>query len=181
MSTAESSSETINVLIVIDTDYVKQTYPNPSTDPENPTQIDHNSEYMIAADPRGIVSGQGTADLNFRANAGDFVSFIGTSVYANSDDAVIVYGIKKFGGDTVFNTFVANTVNRSGAAVPDTSQLNGIPAIHTDISFMSLDSRVSQTGTENFQVQFGLYELDDSGQNQVLLGYYQWDPTITVS
>lgn len=53
MSTLEASSESINVLIVIDTEYVKAHYPHPSQDQNNPTPIDHNSEFMIASDPRG--------------------------------------------------------------------------------------------------------------------------------
>lgn len=57
-----SSSEDINVLIVIDTDYVKKNFPNPSQDPNNPTGIDYNSQFMICADPRGIISGQGAVE-----------------------------------------------------------------------------------------------------------------------
>ncbi|MBR8842173.1 MULTISPECIES: inclusion body family protein [Pseudoalteromonas] len=183
MSTLEASSESINVLIVIDTEYVKAHYPHPSQDQNSPTPIDHNSEFMIASDPRGIVSGQGTAVLNFRANAGDNVSFSGTSIYGNADDAVIIYGIKQFGGTQVFNTFVTNSVNRTEAAVPNVNSgnNNGLPAAHVSTNFMTLDSKVRNSGTENFQVQFALYTLSSDGQSQSLLGYYQWDPTITVS
>ena len=89
----ESSAQQINVLVVIDTEYVKTNYPNPSKDPSHPTGINHNSQFMICTGSRGIVSGQGSADLNFRANPGDLVAFTGVSIYDNSDDAVIVYGI----------------------------------------------------------------------------------------
>ena len=89
-----SSEKQINVLIVIDTDYILDNYKNPSQNPEQPTGMNHSSQYMICQDPRGIVSGQGTADLNFKANVGAQVSFTGTSVYANSDSAALVYGIK---------------------------------------------------------------------------------------
>ncbi|MBQ4811496.1 DNA-directed RNA polymerase subunit beta [Pseudoalteromonas luteoviolacea] len=183
MSNLNASAVDINVLIVIDTEYVKAHYPHPSKDQNNPTPINHNSEFMIANDPRGIVSGQGTADLNFKANAGDSVSFTGTSIYANADDAVIVYGIKQYSGAQVFNKFVANSVNRTEAAVPnvDSSSNNGLPAAHVSTNFITLDSKVRNSGTENFQVQFALYTLDADGQSQSLLGYYQWDPTITVS
>lgn len=180
MDAKNSSSENINVLIVIDTDYVKTNYPNPSQDPAHPTGINHSSQFMICSDPRGVISGQGTADLNFRANVADYVSFRGISIYGNSDDAVIVYGINYWSGANVFNTFTCNLVERTGAAVPDTNTLNGLPAKHITVDFTSLDSKVSKAGTENFYVFFALYELDSSGENQNLFGYYYWDPTVTV-
>jgi hypothetical protein len=180
MDAKNASNVNINVLIVIDTDYVKANYPNPSQDPNHPTGINHNSQFMICADPRGVISGQGTADLNFRANVGDYVSFRGISIYGNSDDAVIVYGINYWSGVNVFNTFTCNLVERTGAAVPDTTTLNGLPARHITVDFTSLDSKVAKAGTENFYVYFALYQLDSSGENQNLLGYYYWDPTVTV-
>ena len=181
-----ASAVQINVLVVIDTEYVKTHYPNPSTDPANPTGIDHKSQFMICTDPRGVISGQGTADLNFTANPGDLVSFVGQSIYANSDDAVILYGIKKNDSiqpsDTVFNPFVVNVVKRTGAVVPNTNSPsgNGLPATQMPVNFITLDSKIAGAGTEAFLVQFGLYTLDANGENQNLFGYYEWDPTVTV-
>lgn len=174
-----ASSTDINVMIVIDTDYVKSHYPNPSQKSDNPTPIDHKSQFMVCTDPRGIISGQGTADLNFKALPGDNVSFRGTSIYGNSDDAVIVYGISPWNGVDVFNSFRTDKVERQGAAVPDINSPNGIPEKKIKADFISYDSKVQKKGTENFHVKFGLYTCND-GETQNLLGYYQWDPTITV-
>lgn len=175
-----ASAQSINVLVVIDTEYVKKTYPNPSKDSSKPTGINHNSQFMICTGSRGIISGQGTADLNFKANVGDYVAFTGTSIYANSDDAVIVYGINYWQGAQVFNTFVPDMVTRAKAVMPDPNTPAGIPPLQTKISFSSLDSKVKQAGTENFYVYFGLYTLADDGETQQLFGYYYWDPTVTV-
>lgn len=179
-----SSAVSIDILVVINTDYVidycEQHNIQPSQDPNNPTPIDHSNEFMICTGARNIISGQGTGDLYFQANPGDYVSFRGTSAYANSDDAVILYGIQKFEGDNVFNTFVVNKVTRNGAVVPNPQTPNGIPPLQTQLSFNSYTSTVSSSGNEGFQVQFGLYRLDASGQNQVLYGYFQWDPYIKV-
>jgi len=175
-----SSAQEINVLVVIDTDYVRSHYPNPSQDPNNPTGIDHNSQHMIVSNANAI-SGQGTADLNFSARAGDNVSFRSTSIYQNSDDAVIIYNIKYWSGDQVFNSFVYNAVTRQQAVVPNYDSQNGLPANFASITFSSFDSKVRNTGTENFYVQFALYTIDPNNSNkQVLYGYYYWDPTITV-
>lgn len=176
-----ASNVQIDVLIVIDTEYIKRIYPNPSKDPNNPTGINHSSQYMVCYDPRGIVSGQGTADLNFKANAGDYVAFRATSVYQNSDDAVIVYGIKYWSGTQVFNQFVPDLVNRQRAVMPDVTTPNGIPPVLASINFTSYDSKIAKSGTENFYVNIGLYVLDTDGQTQKLFGYFYWDPTVTVS
>jgi hypothetical protein len=180
----KSSAVSVDILVVINTDYVidycEKNNIHPSQDSLYPTGIDHTNEFMICTGARKIISGQGTGDLYFQANPGDAVSFRGTSIYANSDDAVILYGIKKFDGDNVFNTFVVNKVTRNGAVVPDPNTPNGIPPLQTQISFNSYTSTVSQSGDEGFKVQFGLYRLDDYGQKQVLYGYFEWDPRIKV-
>lgn len=181
----KSSAVSIDILVVINTDYVidycEKNNITPSKNPDNPTGIDHSNEFMICTGARKIISGQGTGDLYFQANPGDTVSFRAVSVYANSDDAVILYGIRKFDGENVFNTFVVNKVTRNGAVIPDPQTPNGIPPLQQKISFNSYTATVSNSGDEGFKVQFGLYRLDDNGQNQVLYGYFDWDPRIRVS
>lgn len=178
-----ASAQTINILTVIDTEYIKKNYPNGSKDPKNPTGINHNSQFMLVTGQRpGTVTGQGTADLSFPANAGDFVSFRGTSIYQNSDDAVIIYGIKYWKGDQVFNQFVTNMVTLTGAVQPNPDgDGTGIPPLQVKQNFLSLDSKVRNSGTENFYVYIALYTLDASGQKQTLFGYYYWDPQIRVN
>jgi nematocidal protein AidA len=176
-----ASSIQIDVLVVIDTDLVKAQN-QPSQDQNNPTSIGHNYAYMICNDPRGINSGQGTGDLSFRAFPGDSVNFRGTSIYQNSDDAVIVYACIKFDGTQVFNPFQAIQVRRDGAAVPTTGVAggNGLPAQNIPINFQALNTTVGNSGTEQFVVRFALYTCSD-GETQKLYGYYQWDPTCTVA
>lgn len=181
-SAAQASSQDINILIVIDTEYVKKNNPQQNNpDPNKPVGIDHNSQYMICYDPRGGIKNQATADLQFSALPGDNVSFMGQSIYGNSDDAVIIYGITYWSGDHVFNQFDANTVVRSGAVVPnpDAPSRNGLPALQQSISFATFDTRVRQKGTQNFYVNFALYTCTD-GSNQKLYGYFYWDPSIVV-
>ncbi len=180
-NTSATSAKSMDLLIIIDTEYVKANYPNPSQDPNNPTGIDHNSQFMICTGTRGVISGQGTADLNFKANPGDFLSVFGQSIYANADDAVIIYDLHYWNGAHVFNTFVVDLVARQNAVRPNTGTLNGLPAVTGPDNFISLDSRVQAHGVENFYVYFALYTLAEDGETQKLYGYYYWDPTITVS
>ncbi|EBX2873195.1 DNA-directed RNA polymerase subunit beta [Salmonella enterica subsp. enterica serovar Muenchen] len=175
-----SSMVEINVLCVIDTELVKKKYPAPSKDPANPTGIVHDSEYMLVTGARGDVRGQGTADLSFRANVGDKVSFTGTSIYANADDAVIVYGIKFGSGADVFSHFTTTVLTRYKAVMPDKRIQCGIPPVNQEINFSKYSADVQNAGTENFIVCFALYTLDNTGEGQELFGYYCWDPAITV-
>jgi nematocidal protein AidA len=179
---ANASAVTVDILTVINTEYIKSHYGPNKNDKTNPVGIDHSSQYMICTGARKIIGGQGTADLSFQANVGDYVSFRGTSIYQNSDDAVIVYGIKLASGTPVFNQFVTNLVTRNYAAQPDPNSpsLDGLPALKVKQNFLSLDSKVKQSGVEAFLVYIALYTLADDGQTQNLYGYYYWDPTITV-
>ena len=180
-SQMEASTESINILIVIDTEYVKRNYPNPSQDPNNPTGIDHNSQFMICTGARAIEKGtQGTADLSFTAQPGDYLSVFGQSIYANADDAVIIYELHHWKGDEVFNSFNTDAVVRQKAVQPNTDTPNGLPAVQNEQTFISLDSRVKKSGEEYFKVRFALYTLV-GGEVQELFGYYSWDPKITVT
>ncbi len=174
----KSNDQNVNVMIVIDTDYVKAHNPNPSKDPVKPTGIDHSRQYMICNGE--VVSGQGTADLNFKAHVGDHVSFRGTSISGNSDDAVIVYGIKHWQKDQVFNNFTTDLVERAQAVAPNVESSNGLPPSTIKGDFISYDSQVRKAGKEDFYVEFGLYELAENRETQELQGYYYWDPSITV-
>lgn len=180
----DSSTVTVDILTVIDTEYIKKKYGPNKNDKSKPVGIDHNSQFMICTGAREIISGQGTADLSFRANVGDYVSFRGTSIYQNSDDAVIIYGIKinpyVQPNDDVFNQFVTNSVTREGAVQPDPKSPDGLPALKVKQNFLSLDSKVAKKGKEAFLVYIALYTLGDDGETQNFYGYYYWDPTITV-
>ncbi|MBY8603647.1 MAG: inclusion body family protein [Burkholderia sp.] len=188
----KASSQAIDILVVIDTEYVKNYWNKsspartPSQDWRNPTGLDHANKFMICTGSRGIISGQGTGDLHFRANVKDSVRFGGTSVYGNSEDAVIVYGIKPIlqpGSIEVFNPFTANTYTLTGAAQPSPNSewRNGIPAVHVKEDFQAFEATVARSGTEFFGLSFALYTLDSSGQRQDIYGYFWWDPHITVA
>lgn len=176
-----ASAVFIDVLIVIDTEYVKsRNSKQVNPDPARPVGIDHGSQFMIANDPRGIISGQGTADLNFRAQTNDYVQFRATSIYQNSDDAVVVYAIDFWQGVNVFNNFNCQIVTRSKAVQPNPATANGLPALNVPENFTSLDSKVAKMGREDFYVKFALYTMASDGETQELYGYFYWDPTVTV-
>jgi len=175
-----ASSQEINMLVVIDTGFVKKYLGNSSQKIDSPTAIIHHGLYMICTGSRGIIAGQGSDHLNFRANPGDSVSFTAASSHNNSDDAVIIYGIQHLKKDQIFNRFSANVVTRTNAVMPNAETQNGFPPVQAKLNFSHCDSKVRNSGTADLEVRFALYALSADGQSQDLFGYFSWDPTITI-
>ena len=178
------SSKSINVLVAIDAEALKKSGLAPGQSESSPTMINDptllsNVFFMICTGSRGVLSGQGTDKLNFKANAGDFVSFEGITVDGNSDDAVIIYGIDEK-ANQVFNEFRSMQVTRT-KAVQAASTKNGLPAVVLSRNFLGYQTSVARSGTSEFLIKFALYKLADDGQSQVLVGYYKYDPKITVA
>ncbi|MFC5476041.1 inclusion body family protein [Paraherbaspirillum soli] len=179
-SVLAASSQEINILVVIDTEFVKKYYPNPSQIKEAPTNIIHYGLYLICTGSRGIIAGQGSGSLNFRANPGDMVSFSARGSHDNSDDAVIIYDIQHWKKDNIFNRFAANVVTRRNAVMPNEETQDGMPPVHIKRVFSHCDAKVRNSGTEDLEIKFALYALSDDGQSQDLFGYFSWDPSITI-
>lgn len=166
-----------NVQITIDTDRLIKDYPNPSQDPGSPTGIAHNYQYMVVSGNEAI-NGQGTADLEFTAYPGDEVRFTMTSEYNNMDNPVLMYGITKFGeGTDVFGTFTSESATDS-TPVPNGNAV--VPPVYAEETFYYYQANVKQSGQEHFMISFAMYERVRGGGDPQLIGYFIWDPTITV-
>jgi hypothetical protein len=170
-------STVINILTTIDTDRVKKEYPGGSKDPNSPTGIGHNYGYMVATGTK-INSGQGTGDLDFNALVGDVVRAFAVSGSDNFEDAVLLYGMPQFSGTEVLSPFEYKTFNKS--TVVANSPTAPLPAKIVQETFWFYQADVVTSGTEGYEVRFGLYVRDTTGQ-PVLFGYYYWDPTIRVA
>lgn len=175
------SAAIVNILIVVDTENVKAMLPAPSQDPAAPTTIDPNNLFMLGSGARGNIAGQCSANLQFSANAGDYVSISGTSIYHNADDAVVVYSLEYASGEMAFNAFSPSFLTRSSAVTPDPEVETGLPPGHASIDFSSLESRTKGHGEETLTICFGLYALAKDGETQELFGYYCSHPSLTVS
>lgn len=179
----ESNASCINILAVVDTEYVKSVYPSPSQDLDNPTAIRPLGLYTLCSGARDVVYHHGVAELEFAASHGDTLVFRGVSIYNNSDDAIIVYNVKSRRIGRVFNRYQPVVVTRDGAVQPDPDSADGgIPPVHTRINFSSLNSTVKTTKKEALAVSFALYTLADDGHAQQLFGYYSyvWHLGVTV-
>jgi hypothetical protein len=182
-ATQRSSAATIiNVMTMVDTDLIKQTY-GPNNSKDNPQGLNHHEGITMACPASNYVGevDNDPANIIFKANVEDTVCFNAYSLSGNCEDAVIFYDIEHT-DDTVnvFNPFSAKKITRTGAAVPDTNQRDGLPAMNVTRDFYTFESVVANKGVEGLKIRFAIYELDDTRENQVLYGYYWWDPTIEV-
>jgi hypothetical protein len=168
----------INVLITIDTNSIKAAYPKPSQDSSKPTGIAHKYGFMVATGTT-VNSGQGTGDLSFQALVGDQVEVFGVSGSDNFDDAVLVYGMPKYGGTQVFGTF-ENYMYSKSTVEPSSNSGSVLPPQTVTTNFWFYQAPIVASGTENYKVQFGLWSRNSAGAPE-LFGYFSWDPTITVA
>lgn len=168
-------SKTIDIQVTLNAEGIKSDYPNPSKNQNSPTGIGHSYAYMVATS--NAISGSGTGDLNFSANVGDIVRFFGVTASNNFENSALIYGINKFSGTNVFSDFSSKTFTKSGVSPSGSAVL---PPTISDQKFWFFEADVINRGTEGYRVVFALYERNSSGE-PVLYGYFQWDPTITVS
>ncbi|NML35198.1 AidA/PixA family protein [Paraburkholderia antibiotica] len=169
-------SRTINLLAVIDTQYIKHSY-EPNPDVLHPTAIKPDHLFLIGA---GLCSNSGK--LKFEAKTGDAISLTGTSATHNSNDAVILYNAHPSGRSHIFHPFRQKFVTRrcSVEPNPDSENYDGLPAIETTSHFSHLNSRIQDYGTQHIDFKFALYTLSDDGQTQRLYGYYRCRLSATV-
>ena len=176
-----SVKASINILAIIDTDAITTVYDSNIHDQKHPQKIDLDTEQMLCSGSRGIVSGQGTTNLSFKARHGDEISFRGVSTSNNSTDAIIIYDVKWEEGDHIFKAFTSNIVSITGAVAPNHITANGLPPRHETMNFSTFQSTINKHGTAAVGIRFGLYKLDENGENQSLYGYFEWDAQITIS
>ncbi|MBN3341821.1 inclusion body family protein [Pectobacterium brasiliense] len=176
-----STNNVINVIVIIDTDRIIND-PNihsVSKDPAHPTQIGHQYSYMVAPN-QSVKSGEGTGDLNIQANRDDVIRWTGLSESCNSDSSVLIYGLPRYAGNTVFTGVEFVNSGRLEVEPQETNHTSPLPVKLTEQKHWYAQATINELGTENYQVQFALYYRPHGG-NQELYGYFQWDPTITVT
>jgi hypothetical protein len=167
----------VNVLVVVDTAYVKSTY-GPNENAAEPRHISSQRQFMVCTGA-GAIRAQGSSELRLSANVGDRIAVRVTSICGNADDAVIAYSISQRSGAKVFGRFKQAVVTRAAAVRPDPDSpyRNGLPPIESPVDCSSFESTVIAQGAAELQLAFGLYVISANGQSQNLFGYYAWNPS----
>jgi hypothetical protein len=168
-----TTNNRIEVLIVIDTDAIINTIARKSLKKTRPIPTNRIPQYVFCSGAAAIKSKPGEMSLAIVCNPNDVIQIRGTSIYQNATDAVIIYQIIQNGDQP----FVPKSMVMKNAVQPDpdSPSFDGLPALHAEESFMSLDSKIVTPGVKNYTVCFAIYRLDADGETQNLYGYYSWN------
>lgn len=173
-----NAAQSISIQVVIDTYLLEQDFENQnvSQNPKSPTAIVHKYAYMIASKPY-VVSGQATADLHIKCYPQDTIIWYSSSESNNLDSSVIVYDLKNVLPNIQLSPI--NTIATSKIIPANPHNINDTTTVTQP--YISLRGTVQKAGKIDYRVFFALYVRNRKPDNkQRLLGYFEWDPTITI-
>lgn len=179
MKTQTITAADIEILIMIDTEYVKEAYPQPSKDPVSPTGIGHNSQFMICTGYHEASSNGLVPALNFSGNLGNRISLKADTVYGSVSEDVVIYGVSYLDGGQLYNSFLPGVIPDNAGVLPVVSASNDAASKNSRlVNFTSCNVHEREKGLEKFLVYFAIYRWDSSHLNQELVGYYYWNPAV---
>lgn len=178
--TFNSGPEIINVNMIINTDQLIKDYPNPSKDANQPTPIGHEYSFMVANGAALNPTGTGGGDLSFGAAIGDVVRFTAVSEYNQFRQSVVMYDMFYINGDHVFANENFRLTNAEGVKTPFPTDFSDFSVSYEGEDFYWGENNIVRVGTENYGLRFAVYQLERGYQDPTLLGFYQWDPQVTI-
>jgi hypothetical protein len=181
----------ISVAIVIDTQSILETHPDPSQDPSAPTAIADNCCYLVAQTAY-VSRGQATAHLHIKAHNGgaddDLTHALRTirwrslSLSGSAGHNVIVYNVIMLSRMSVAGP-IAAVMAQPEIPLPiledsrntDPPSFSSVPA-----NDYFLEAKVTNNGTERFGVCFYITAQDEQTGVPATVGYFGWHPTLTI-
>ncbi|RDG39650.1 inclusion body family protein [Streptomyces corynorhini] len=163
----------LNVLIAFDAATIVERYPNASRNPDAPTQVDHQLIYMTTRHDHII--GSSGAELNLRAEPGDSIRWRETTLSLGSDYKALLY---KYVSDDSAHTLIRTPEIEviDGVFPMPKEGAEGKPEFVTQ-SYEDHYWRTTVKRAGNVVYHFFFQILDHHRQ---VLGYFQWDPFITI-
>ncbi len=141
--TRDTTSQQIDILAVVDTEYIKLRYPHPSKQPELPIAVDHRAVRLLYTGARGASIGNGPADPVLTLYPGDTVSLRAVSLYENAEDAVLIYQVSHLFGQQVFNPFSQDFLDVNAVQLnPETR--DGLPPLTQPHTFVSIGAKARE-------------------------------------
>ncbi|MEE4597496.1 inclusion body family protein [Streptomyces sp. DSM 41524] len=163
-------SEIINVLIAFDAYSIAKRYPDASKDYTEPTYVDQSLIYMTTRQDR--VVGTSGAELNFRANPRDIIRWRETTLSLNSEYCALLY--RYVSDDPLIST--PQVVIGDGTYPIPKDGATDRPDFETqDYEDHFWEADVKKIGEVTYHFYFQILDSD-----QQLVGYFQWDPFITI-
>jgi nematocidal protein AidA len=182
----------VDVLIVVDAETLLLDFPTPTDpsklDPDKPTQIwtsdpkvldKYISMFVRQKNIGSTTQVKGSAQLDVIANQNDIIQWRETTFSQNAAYSAILYRYLHAGGDKIFedasgkSTLGAWIFDRT-VPLPNTKDLLH-PTMQTIKDYFWQGTvAVEAPKKENYEFAFMLMQKDKT------LGYFRWDPTITI-
>lgn len=128
---------------------------------------------MVTAQANAI-SGQGGGELNLKVRVGDNIRWRETSLTAGSDQQILLYKFVSTDPNHQLMTDPVPIVTYPTVPFPDPN--NPSKPKPTQITDFFWQATVRAQGSITYHFQFMVTDRDCH-----VLGYYQWDPFITIS
>lgn len=163
----------LNVLISFDAATIVEQNPNASRNPDAPTQVDPRLIYMTTRHDHII--GTSGAELNLRAEPGDFIKWRETTLSLGTEYKALLY------------RYVSSDSQHRLITTPEIEVVNGIYPLPKEGSEGRPDfetqryqdhywrTTVKQPGKVVYHFYFQILD-----RHRQLKGYFQWDPFITI-
>lgn len=179
MAPNKPNAENINVVLIVDVDYVLEKHPNPSQNPASPTPLNEADATMYCQDNRGGVTGNGSSSITMNVEKFDKVSFFGATNLPHVLDKAILYNGKEIQGKSVFHCQGTTTLQFMGMQA-DPGHSQGIPARQVPETLNIVNGYANKGGQIGIYLDLALYVYEASSNSQVLKGYYRYTPDITL-
>jgi hypothetical protein len=166
----------LNITVIINTEYVVNTYSDPSTNPDDPTVVDSNAACMVVA-YKNSISGSNSHGITLKAQPGDYINWFGLSDSDNFSNEIILYNVAFDTGAELFST--ANFIQFDASIVEPSIDYPQSDPVQQQTTLWYVTAVVQNYGRGTYKIQFGLYSPDESGA-PTLLGYFQWEPVIKI-
>jgi hypothetical protein len=164
-----------NVLIAFDAETILAVYPNPSLDPSNPTFVQNADKVIFMMTKKGdTLSGHGASTLNFKAQPSDIIRWRETTLERNTGRNIQLY---KYQASSGADLLAAPAIQPVNVTIPIPNPTDPVhPTKFQKVADYLWQSTALDTGTVVYTFCFAVLKRDGTP-----LGYFKWDPAITIS
>lgn len=169
----QDEDQIIDVLIAIDAETIISQL-GTNTDPNNPAQVTDATLIYMVTKQADAMSGNAGNELNIKAETEDVIRWRETSLSLNSDYVGILYGFQQTGGGD--QLISPPTPLQATVTTPLPNPADPLHPTTQQIENYFWETTVLNPGTVTYHFKFMIID-----RHSKVLGYYWWDPFITIS
>jgi len=168
-----AQEEIIQVLIAIDAETIATSL-GTNTDPQNPAKVTDPTLIWMITKNADAVSGNAGNELNLKAETEDVIRWRETTLSLNSDYTALLYKFVQTAGDADLLSPPQPLLAKAKVPLPNPS--NPLQPGSQEIESYFWETTVLNPGSVTYNFYFMVV-----GRDGTVVGYYSWDPYITIS